>query len=146
MDEGQQYTENDANNPNIDLPEDLHDPSPMSTDENARTWAMVCHLITLAGHIMPFGHIIGPLIVWLLKRTEHPFIDFNGKESLNFQISMTIYSILAGILIVTVIGACIGGPALFALWITDLACVIIAAVKANNGETFTYPISIRFIK
>ena len=60
--------------------------------------------------------------------------------------AMTIYSILAGILIVTVIGACIGGPALFALWITDLACVIIAAVKANNGETFTYPISIRFIK
>ena len=68
-------------------------------EKNVTTWAMLCHLSALSTYIgVPFGHIILPLIIWLIKKDASPFIDEQGKESLNFQISMTIYGIIAGIL------------------------------------------------
>lgn len=117
----------------------------------AYTWGMFCHLSALAGFLwfplgtfflIPFGNLIGPLIIWLLKRSDHPFIDEQGKESLNFQISMTIYGILASILVLVLIGFFV----LIVLAICDVILVIIAAVKTSNGESFKYPLTIRFLK
>jgi uncharacterized Tic20 family protein len=106
-----------------------------------RTWGMLCHLSALAAFIFPLGNIFGPLIVWLVKKDESPFVDDQGKESLNFQISFTIYCIFAAILAVILIGFIL----LIALGIAFLILVIIAAVKANEGEKFRYPFTIRLI-
>ena len=111
-------------------------------EKDARTWAMFCHIGAFAGYIIPFGHIIAPLIIWLIKKAESPLVDDQGKESLNFQISMTIYAIVAGLLTLIFIGFIL----LIALVIFELVIVIIAAVKANSGEKYRYPLCIRFIK
>lgn len=104
---------------------------------------MLCHLTALAGFIgIPFGHIIGPLVIWLIKRQEFPLVETNGKESLNFQISMSIYGLVAFLLVFVVIGI----PLIIALILADVILVIVATVKTNNGESFQYPATIRFIK
>lgn len=106
-----------------------------------RTWGMLCHLSALAVFIFPLGNVFGPLIVWLIKKDESSFVDDQGKESLNFQISFTIYCIIAAILTIVFIGIII----LIALGIAFLILVIMAAVKANEGEEFRYPLTIRLI-
>ena len=78
----------------------------------------------------------------MLKRYDHPFIDEQGKESLNFQISMTIYGIVAAVLILILIGVLL----LVAVFLADLILVIVAAVRASNGESYRYPLTIRFLK
>lgn len=116
----------------------------MSTNEEkqAHTWGMICHLIALIGLLgIPFGNILGPLVVWLIKKNDHPFIDQQGKESLNFQLSMTIYFAISLLLALVLIGILM----LAALVILDLVLVIIAAVKISNGEPYRYPLTIRFI-
>ncbi len=113
-----------------------------TTEKRERTWGMLCHLLALSGFIIPFGHILGPLIMWLIKKDESAFVDYNGKESLNFQISVTIYGIVAGILTLVLIGI----PLLFALGVFDIVMVITATVRANKGEKYHYPLTIRFIK
>jgi uncharacterized Tic20 family protein len=81
-------------------------------------------------------------VVWLLKRNDHPFVDDQGKEALNFQISMTIYGIIAGILVILLVGI-----ALLALVaIADFILVIVASMKANDGELYRYPVTIRLIQ
>ena len=111
-------------------------------EEDYRTWGMLCHLTGLSGYIgIPFGHILGPLIIWLIKKDESPFVDDQGRESLNFQISMTIYIIVSSILILVIIGVFL----LIAIWIISLIFTIIAAVKAKDGELYRYPLTIRFL-
>lgn len=112
-------------------------------EKQARIWGTLCHLtalIVMTG--IPFGHILGPLVVWLLKKNRYPFVNDQGKESLNFQLSMTLYAFVAALLIFVNIGAIM----LFGLVVGNLILVIIASVKAFNGETFRYPFKIRFIK
>ena len=111
--------------------------------KDARMWAMFCHLAGLGGYVMPVvGNIVGPLIVWQIKKDEHPFVDQQGKEAVNFQISMTVYALVSAILIV----ACVGVFLLAAVGALDLVLLLIAAVKANNGQAYRYPLTIRFIK
>ena len=69
---------------------------PVNKDE--RMWAMLCHLSALAGFVVPFGSIIGPLIVWLIKRDEMPVVDVHGKKALNFQITMAIAYVVCFVL------------------------------------------------
>ncbi|MFO7866583.1 MAG: DUF4870 domain-containing protein [Candidatus Aminicenantes bacterium] len=107
-----------------------------------RNWGMFCHLAALAGFIVPFGNVIGPLIIWLIKKDESEFVNEQGKESLNFQISFSIYAIVAALLIVIVIGIIL----LIGLGIAMLILVIVAAIKASNGEKYSYPLTVRFIK
>ncbi len=108
-----------------------------------KTFGMLCHLLGLAGLVFwLFGNILGPLIMWLVKKDTSEFVDDQGKESLNFQISITIYSVAAGILSLILIGV----PLLFAIAIFDIVMIIIAAVQANNGVGYRYPLCIRFIK
>lgn len=113
-----------------------------STSSEVRTWSVLCHASALLGLFFHFfGHLLGPLLVWLIKRDASPEIDANGKESLNFQISMLIYDIIAGILCLVLIGI----PILIALWIMNTVLVIIASVKTSNGEFYRYPLTIRFL-
>ena len=118
-------------------------PGSKDVNKDARMWAMICHLSALAGLVVPvIGCIIGPLIIWQIKKEEFPFVDEQGKEAVNFQISMLIYGIVAGLLCF----ACVGFVLAPAVAIFDLVFLLIAAVKANNGEHYRYPLTIRFIK
>jgi uncharacterized Tic20 family protein len=113
------------------------------TTNPAHTWAMLCHLLGLCAFIgIPFGNIIGPLVVWLIKGKEFEFVDEQGKEALNFQIAITIYGFIAGLLILVFIGWIL----LFALAIADIVFIIIASMKANDGESYRYPYIFRLIK
>ncbi len=111
-----------------------------------RNWAMIAHLSAFAMYLTGIGHILGPLVVWLLKRDGNPFVDDQAKEALNFQISFSIYIGVAILLCFTIILAIIGIPAIWALGIFHVVCMVIAAVKANDGVAFRYPLTIRFIK
>jgi len=114
-----------------------------TTSSNVRTWTVLCHASALAGFFVPWaGHILGPLIVWLAKRGDSAEIDEHGKESLNFQISMLIYNLIAGILCLVLIGFVILGI----LHILNLVLVIVASIQASEGKLYRYPITIRLIK
>ncbi|MCG8605384.1 DUF4870 domain-containing protein [bacterium] len=119
------------------------------TEKQARTWAMLCHLSALACWLgVPFGNILGPLLVWLIKKDELPIVEEQGKESLNFQISMTIYFVAAIILFVLTLfmGVFVLGIfVLVGLGIAHVVLVIIASVKASNGEDYSYPYSLHFL-
>jgi uncharacterized Tic20 family protein len=119
-------------------------PPPVSApSSDVRTWCVLCHAAALLGLFFHFlGHILGPLIVWLVKRGDSPEIDAHGKESLNFQISMLIYDAIAAILCLVLIGI----PILIGLWILNTVLVIIASIQASEGKFYRYPITIRLIK
>jgi uncharacterized Tic20 family protein len=112
--------------------------------KDQKMWAMFCHLAGFARFVVPvpFAGIIGPLIVWQVKKDEHPFVDENGKEAVNFQISVAIYLVAAILLCFLIIGIFL----LPAVAVFNIVFLIIAAVKANNGERYEYPLTIRFIK
>jgi uncharacterized Tic20 family protein len=126
-----------------------------SIDE--RTWLVACHLSALLGFFMPFGNIVGPLVVWLLRKNESPAIDREGKDSLNFQISMTVYIVASYLLFFAgffgfVVHAVLPFAGFFSgfllaigFGVFDLIQVIIAAIKTSNVETYRYPITIRFV-
>ena len=90
----------------------------------------------------PFANIIGPLVVWLIKKDEYPFVNDQGKESLNFQITMTVCGVVAFLLCFVLIGFLL----LPAVILADVIMVIVAAVAANRGESYRYPFTIRLIK
>ncbi len=112
------------------------------SNPESRMWAALSHVSALSGLVIPFGNIVGPLIIWLVKRDEMSFVDDQAKEALNFNISMTIYMAVAGILIFVLIGI----PIMIVLGITWLVLVIMAAVKANEGTAYRYPITLRLVK
>ncbi len=121
----------------------MDDPNTPPVQREDRTWPVLCHVLGLALFVgIPFGNVIGPLIIWVLKKDQSPAVDAHGKESLNFQISMTIYLIVAGLSVFIAIGVVLVPAVLLA----DLILVIVATVKAGNGEFYTYPLTIRFIK
>jgi uncharacterized protein len=104
---------------------------------------MLCHLLALAGLTgIPFANILGPLIIWLVKKDQMAFVDDQGKESLNFQILVTI-ALIASIPLWFI---CIGMIITPLIGITALVFVIIAAIKANGGEYYRYPLNWRLIK
>lgn len=115
------------------------------TTKEERTWAMVAHLSAFAIYFSGVGHIVGPLIIWLIKKDQMPFVDDQGKEALNFQIAWTLYLIANFVLFFTIIGAVVAIPLFFLLPIFHIVCMIVAAVKAYEGVPYRYPLSIRFI-
>ena len=111
--------------------------------KDVTNWAMLCHLSALVGLLgNGIGFLLGPLIVWLIKKEEHPFIDEQGKEAVNFQITMFIGFFIAGILVLALIGI----PLLVLLGIADIVFPIIASLKVGKGEHYRYPFAIRFLK
>jgi uncharacterized Tic20 family protein len=110
---------------------------------NVRSWAAFIHVSALLGVFIHFpGHLIPPLIVWLMKREESPELDAHGKEAVNFQISMLIYNAIAAVFCLVLIGFFF----LAVLWVLNAVLVIIAAIKASDGEFYRYPMTIRFIQ
>ena len=118
-----------------------------------RTWAMMAHLSALLGGLLTasvgrgWGCFIGPLVIWLVKKDTMPFVNDQAKEALNFNITVIIAAI--GLWVLTIITLGIGllltiplGLALFVGW---LVLTIVAAVKANNGEHYRYPFTIRLV-
>ena len=114
----------------------------LDSNPESRMWAMVAHVSALSGFVIPFGNILGPLIVWLIKKDEMAFVEDQGKEALNFNISITIYAIISGILTLVLVGFAM----LLILAIAWLVFVILAAVKANEGTAYRYPLTLRLIK
>jgi len=110
---------------------------------NVRTWCVLCHAAALSGIFLhAFGHLLGPLIVWLAKRADSPEIDAHGKESLNFQLSILVYTIACIPLCFILIGFVL----LLGLWILNTVFVIIASLRASEGQFYRYPLTIRFLK
>lgn len=125
-----------------------------SGDPTERNWAMACHLSAfLAFTALPLGNVLGPLIVWLLRRDQYPLVDEQGKESLNFQISMSIYAVaglmLAGFMLVTILFiplSLLTFMLLGALGVVDVILVVLASINVSNGQPYQYPFTIRFLK
>ena len=110
---------------------------------------MWCHITALAGLVIPFGNLIGPLIIWQMKRNEFPSVEEHGKESLNFQLSVLIYVLGGGVLAVIGMFFCIGWllfPVLIVLHFGALVLAVIAGIKANEGILYRYPLNLRLIK
>ncbi len=110
--------------------------------QEEKTFGMLAHLAALTFFVMLFGNLIGPLVVWLIKKDQSAWVDQQGKESLNFQISISIYFIVAFVLTPILIGFLL----LIAVGLFFLIMVIIASVKVSNGEDFRYPLCIAFLK
>lgn len=110
--------------------------------QQERQMAMFTHLAAFAGFVIPLGHIIGPLVLWLIKRETMPFVDEQGKEALNFNITVTIAGIVCAVLMLVLIGYFLM-VALMVLW---FVFVLIATIKSGEGVAYSYPFSLRFIK
>lgn len=117
---------------------------------NNSQWSIMMHLSGFAGLLAPgILNWAAPLILWLIKRTESDELDRVGKEVVNFQISYTLYSLVLGaitaILVFLVVGLLLL-PVLFLLWVAWMIFMVVGAVKASNGEFYSYPMIIRFLK
>lgn len=110
--------------------------------QEVRQWAMFCHFAAFLGLILPFGNLLGPLILWQMKKELDPFVDAQGKEALNFQITVLIALLVCWLLMLVLIGflllplVCIGA----------LVLTIIAGIKANEGQAYRYPFTLRLLK
>ncbi|MBX8546091.1 DUF4870 domain-containing protein [Pseudomonas cichorii] len=107
-----------------------------------RQWAMFCHFSAFFGLVFPFGNLLGPLIIWQLKKDADSFLDAQGKEALNFQITVSIASVVSMLLFVVVIGI----PLLALVCIGAMVLTVIAGIKANDGRDYRYPFTWRALK
>ena len=139
-------SENDTVTPAAPPPQPPPAAAPSEADE--RTWALLGHLSAFSAFIPGLGCVIGPLIVWLVKRDTMPFASEQAKEALNFNITAIIAALALGAftLITLGIGALLTVPLALALFVAWFVLTIVAAVKANNGEHYRYPFSIRLVK
>lgn len=111
-------------------------------DQETRQWAMFLHLSLLAGYVIPLAGFVAPILIWQLKKADHPAIDEHGKVVINWLISGLIYAAICLILFVVFVGI----PLMVILGVLAVAFPIIGAIKANNGELWKYPFSIPFLK
>ena len=106
-----------------------------------RQWAMFAHLSALVGVIIPLGSIIGPLVVWLIKKDTMLFVNDQGKEALNFNITVGIAAIVGWILCFILIGFLV----LAVVFVAWLVLAIIGTIKANEGTAYRYPFTLRLV-
>ena len=113
------------------------------SNSNVRTWKILCHASALLGVFLHFpGHLLGPLIVWLAKRDDSPEIDAHGKEAINFQLSMLLYTLISAVFCLVLIGFVF----IAILWVLNAVLVIVASIQASDGKFYRYPMTIRFIQ
>lgn len=111
--------------------------------ETERTWGMLAHLAALCGLIAPvIGNVAGPWLLWLMKRDESAFVGEQARESLNFNITVSLGAIVCGIAALVLIGFLLG-LALFIVW---LALTLTAAIRASEGAHYHYPFALRLVK
>jgi uncharacterized Tic20 family protein len=115
--------------------------------QQARQWALIAHLSGLGGLVTGLNWL-GPLIVYLVKKDEHPFIADQAREALNFNLSFFLYTVVGAVatfvLLLVLVGLLLI-PLLFALMVVWIVLLIMAAVRANRGEAYRYPLTIRFL-
>jgi uncharacterized Tic20 family protein len=119
----------------------IHRDEPI-TEKEERQWAMFAHIGTFSSMFVPLGNIIAPIVIWQMKKHESDFVVEQAKESLNFQITLMIYSLISLLLCIIIIGFFL----IFALVIFGLIMIIIGGIKANEGEDFRYPMTLRLLK
>lgn len=107
-----------------------------------RQWAMFSHLSALIGLVIPFGSVLGPLVIWLIKKDTMPLVNDQAKEALNFNITVAIAALISWALIFVLIGFLLL-PVVFVAW---LVLVIMATIKANEGVAYRYPFTLRLVK
>jgi uncharacterized Tic20 family protein len=122
----------------------MNEPNPVTDvpTQDERTWGMLAHLTAFSGFLIPLGNIIAPLVVWLVKRDQSQFVADQGRESLNFNISVLLAGAVCAALVFVLIGILLG-VALFFYW---LAMTIVAGIKASEGIRYRYPFTLRLIK
>ena len=141
-----------ASDPNATVPALTESVGTPSAEE--RQWAMFAHLSALLGGLLTsgwggsIGFFIGPLIIWLMKKETMPFVDDQAKEALNFAITVSLACVVLMILTIMTlgIGALLTIPLLMVIGIAALVFFIIAAVQANKGTRYRYPVSLRLVK
>jgi len=127
------------------------DPAPTSGEtaglsNDERSWAMLCHMLALTGLMMPVVlNVVVPLIMWQLKKNESEFVDDQGKESLNFQLTVSLVLIVLGLLAVVPLLGCLALVALPVAGVAALVYTIIGGLKANEGVRYRYPICLRLV-
>jgi uncharacterized Tic20 family protein len=151
--------------------------------KHEKTLSAVIHASTFSKFFIPFGNFIFPLVLWTANKKEYAFVDYNGKQALNFQISLLLYSIVLGIISIPffvgflpnvfdfdffgfhqlnsfnlnfdsddfrfgswMIPVGIAGLLQGALFVVNIVYTILATIRTNEGQTFEYPITIKFIK
>ncbi len=115
--------------------------SPRMDPRDERQWVTFLHLSGFAGYLIPFGSIIAPLVMWLLKRDQSALVDDQGKESLNFHLSMLLFYLIS----IPLMFVFVGFFTAIAVLIVEIVFMVIAAVKSNEGEVYRYPVTIRFV-
>ena len=123
-------------------------PPPLISDAQVRTWNMWCHLSTLAGLMVPFGSVIGPIVVWQIKKNEFPSVETHGKAALNFQLTVLIVALAIAVVGFILSFFCVGILFFFLLPLVGLAGLIfpiIAGLKANDGKDYKYPYSFTLV-
>ena len=107
-----------------------------------RNWAVFCHLGGFAGLVVPgVGQVLGPLVLWLVRRDQSAYVDHHGREAVNFQISMTLYALVAAALIWVLIGLVL----IFVVLGVQFVFMVLASVAASQGEFYRYPLTLRLI-
>ena len=129
-------------------------PATASPSSEEKQWALFAHLSVLIGGLVTygwaasFGSFLGPLVIWLVKRDSMPFVADQAREALNFGITLTILCV--ALLMLTIlslgIGAILTIPLFLLIGVGALVLVIIAAIKANEGVAYRYPLTIRLVK
>ena len=111
-------------------------------DSEEKQMGALVHILGFCYYIVPgIGGVLGPLILWIMKKDESAYIDEHGREAVNFQISMLIYTIITAFLCLFLIGFLI----LPVLALVQIICTILAAIKASEGSYYRYPLTIRFL-
>ena len=126
--------------PAAETPNPAPAPQTLSTDET--NWGMFAHLSALLGFLIPFGSIIGPLVIWLTKGKESAHVGTEAKEALNLHITVAIAALVAFVLIFVAVGVLL----MAILAVADLVLVVIAAVSASKGQPYRYPFALRLVK
>ena len=130
------------------------------SNKNDYNTALLIHLSAFLGYLFPFGGVVGPLVIWESKKRESDFLDKNGKEAINFNLSFLLYTFVLGISIlpfafrsifseihhIDLFGIISMGSIIGVLAMIKFVLIILAAIKANQGEIYKYPLTIKFIK
>lgn len=118
----------------------LHTPDD-GVDPDESNWAVVAVLLSFSGFVFPLANIAGPLAIWLLKRDGSDYVEAYARETLNFQISITLYLVIAGMMIYVLVGILLVPVVV----LFDVVATIVAALRASRGETYEYPLCLRLI-
>ncbi len=116
--------------------------NPVAEEKDTRQMALLLHLSCLAGLAVPLAGIVAPILIWQVKKDELPGLDQHGKNAVNWIISELLYIVICIPLLFVLIGI----PLLIAVAVMGIVFPIIAALKANRGEVWRYPLSITFLK